>query len=73
VICVVGCAVATGVGAVTHTAEVEPGSNVVVVVGTGGVGLNVIQAARLAGAERIIAIDLLDNKLEFAREMGRPT
>jgi S-(hydroxymethyl)glutathione dehydrogenase / alcohol dehydrogenase len=65
--------VATGVGAVTHTAEVEPGSNVVVVVGTGGVGLNVIQAARLAGAERIIAIDLLDNKLEFAREMGRPT
>src|SRR5260221_10980836 len=49
VICVVGCAVATGVGAVTHTAEVEPGSNVVVVVGTGGVGLNVIQGARLAG------------------------
>lgn len=69
VVCIVGCAVATGVGAVMHTAEVEPGSNVVVV-GTGGVGLNVIQGARLAGAERVIAVDLLDNKLEFAREMG---
>lgn len=68
-VCVVGDAVATGVGAVLHTAEVEPGSNVVVV-GTGGVGLNVIQGARLAGAERIIAVDLLDNKLDFAREMG---
>ena len=69
VVCIVGDAVATGVGAVIHTAEVEPGSNVVVV-GTGGVGLNVIQGARLAGAERIIAVDLLDNKLEFAHEMG---
>jgi S-(hydroxymethyl)glutathione dehydrogenase/alcohol dehydrogenase len=69
VVCIVGDAVATGVGAVLHTAAVEPGSNVVVV-GTGGVGLNVIQGARLAGAERIIAVDLLDNKLDFAQAMG---
>ncbi len=69
IFCIVGCAVATGVDAVTHTAEVEPGSNVVVV-GTDGVGLNVIQGARLAGAERVIAVDLLDNKLEVAHEMG---
>jgi S-(hydroxymethyl)glutathione dehydrogenase / alcohol dehydrogenase len=69
VVCIVGCSVATGVGAVMHVAAIEPGSNVVVI-GTGGVGLNVIQGARLAGAERIIAVDLLDNKLEFAQEMG---
>jgi S-(hydroxymethyl)glutathione dehydrogenase / alcohol dehydrogenase len=65
----VGCAVMTGVGAVINTAQVEPGSSVLVF-GSGGVGLNVIQGAALAGAEKVIAVDLLDNKLEFAREFG---
>lgn len=65
----VGCAVMTGVGAVVNTAKVEPGSSVAVI-GCGGVGLNVVQGARLAGAERIIAVDMLDNKLEFARALG---
>ena len=65
----VACGVTTGIGAVVNTAKVEPGSNVVVI-GTGGVGLNVVQGARLAGAARIIAVDIRDNKLEFAREMG---
>lgn len=65
----VACGVTTGIGAVVNTAKVEPGSNVMVI-GTGGVGLNVVQGARLAGAARIIAVDVLDNKLEFAREMG---
>ena len=65
----VACGVATGTGAVWNTARVEPGANVVVI-GTGGVGLNAVQAARLAGAARVIAVDLLDQKLEFAREFG---
>jgi Zn-dependent alcohol dehydrogenase len=65
----VGCCVPTGVGAVTRCAEVEAGASVVVV-GCGGVGLNVVQGARLAGASTIIACDLLDNKLAFAREFG---
>ena len=65
----VGCSVMTGVGAVVNTAKVEPGATVAVI-GTGGVGLNVIQGAVLAGAARIIAIDILDNKLEYARTMG---
>jgi S-(hydroxymethyl)glutathione dehydrogenase/alcohol dehydrogenase len=65
----VGCSVPTGVGAVTNAARVEPGSSVLVV-GCGGVGLNVVQGARLAGASRIIACDLLDNKLEFAQDFG---
>ena len=67
--CLVGCSVMTGVGAVTNTARAEPGSNVVVI-GCGGVGLNAVQGAVLAGADRIIAVDLLDNKLEYAREFG---
>ena len=66
---VTGCAVVTGVGAVLNTAKVQPGSSVVVV-GIGGVGLNVIQGAVLANATTIIAIDLLDNKLELARQFG---
>jgi S-(hydroxymethyl)glutathione dehydrogenase/alcohol dehydrogenase len=66
---VVGCAVATGVGAVINAAKVEPGSSVVVI-GCGGVGLNVILGARLVSAGRIIAVDLLDNKLEYARSFG---
>ncbi len=65
----VGCAVITGVGAVINCAKVKPGSSVAVF-GTGGVGLNVVQGAALAGAERIIAVDLLDGKLQFARQFG---
>jgi Zn-dependent alcohol dehydrogenase len=65
----VGCAVTTGVGAVFNTARVVPGSTVAVF-GCGGVGLNVIQGARIAGARRIIAIDTLENKVSLAREFG---
>jgi len=67
--CLVGCSVMTGVGSVINTAKVEPGSSVMVI-GCGGVGLNVIQGARLAGAARIIAVDVLENKLAYAREFG---
>lgn len=63
------CGVITGLGAVVNTAKVEPNSSVVVI-GTGGVGLNAIQGAVLAGAYPIIAVDLLDNKLEAARAFG---
>jgi NDMA-dependent alcohol dehydrogenase len=65
----VGCCVPTGVGAATNAARVEAGSSVLVI-GCGGVGLNVVQGAKLAGAARIIACDLLDNKLEYAQEFG---
>jgi S-(hydroxymethyl)glutathione dehydrogenase / alcohol dehydrogenase len=65
----VGCGVTTGVGAVMHTAQVEPGSTVAVI-GVGGVGLNVIQGAQLAQAGQIIAVDLAPNKLEMARQFG---
>ncbi|MEX2080701.1 MAG: Zn-dependent alcohol dehydrogenase [Dehalococcoidia bacterium] len=65
----VGCSVMTGVGAVANTAKVPVGSTVAVV-GAGGVGLNIIQGAKLAGASRIIAVDLLENKLAAAREFG---
>ncbi|MDP9442742.1 MAG: Zn-dependent alcohol dehydrogenase [Actinomycetota bacterium] len=64
-----GCAVQTGVGAATNTASIRRG-DAVAVVGCGGVGLNVIQGARIAGAERIIAIDMVDTKLELARQFG---
>jgi S-(hydroxymethyl)glutathione dehydrogenase/alcohol dehydrogenase len=64
-----GCAVMTGVGAVINTARVEPGSSVAVF-GCGGVGLNMIQGARLVSASRIIAVDVQDHKLEFARRFG---
>lgn len=64
-----GCAILTGVGAVINTARVEPGS-VVAVFGLGGVGLSVVMGARLAGAWPIVAVDLLDAKLELARELG---
>ncbi len=66
---VVGCGVMTGVGAAINTAKVQPGS-ACAVIGTGGVGLNVIQGCALAGAERIIAVDIHPNKLEMAREFG---
>jgi len=65
----VGCAVMTGVGAALNTAKVEAGSSVVVF-GAGGIGLNVIQGAALAGADQIIAVDLEDKKLEFAQQFG---
>jgi S-(hydroxymethyl)glutathione dehydrogenase / alcohol dehydrogenase len=65
----IGCAVTTGVGAVLNTAKVEPGSTVAVI-GCGGVGLNVVQGAVIAGASRIIAVDLLDNKLDYAGSFG---
>ena len=65
----IGCGVTTGVGAVFHTAAVEPGSTVAVI-GCGGIGLSIIQGARLAGANKIIAIDVADNKLEMAQNFG---
>ena len=66
---IIGCSVATGIGAVIRHARVPAGSSVLVV-GCGGVGLNVIQGARLAGATPIIACDLRDNKLGYARNFG---
>lgn len=65
----VGCAVMTGVGAVINTADVEPGSRVAVF-GIGGVGLNAVQGAHLAGAETIIAIDTNPEKLKLAKQFG---
>jgi S-(hydroxymethyl)glutathione dehydrogenase/alcohol dehydrogenase len=65
----VGCGVTTGVGAAINTARVQPGSTVAVF-GCGGVGLNCIQGAAIAGATTIIAVDLLDNKLDMGREFG---
>jgi len=64
-----GCAVITGVGAVLNTAQVEPGSRVAVI-GLGGVGLNSLLGAALAGAKQIVAVDLRDDKLELARQLG---
>jgi NDMA-dependent alcohol dehydrogenase len=64
-----GCAVITGVGAVVNAAEVRPGRTVAVF-GTGGVGINVVQGALLAGAEKIIAVDLLESRLEHAKAFG---
>jgi len=64
-----GCAVITGVGAVINQAEVRPGRSVAVF-GTGGVGVNVVQGAALAGAEKIIAVDLMDSRLEQAKRFG---
>jgi Zn-dependent alcohol dehydrogenase len=66
---IIGCSVATGIGAVIRHAEVEAGSSVAVV-GCGGVGLNVVQGARLAGAKTIIAVDVVARKLDFARSFG---
>src|SRR5262249_27819617 len=67
--CLVGCAVLTGAGAVLHTAKVGLGQSVAVF-GAGGVGLSAIGAAAIAGANPIIAVDLVDRKLQFAREFG---
>ncbi|WKG04571.1 Zn-dependent alcohol dehydrogenase [Mycolicibacterium sp. HK-90] len=68
-IAIVGCAIATGVGAVRNTAGVQPGSTVAVI-GCGGVGLACVQGARLAGASRIVAVDVVAEKLELARQLG---
>ena len=67
--CYVGCGVTTGVGAVVNTAKVAPGDNVVVF-GLGGIGLNVIQGARLAGADRIVGVDINPDKEEWGRRFG---
>lgn len=68
-VCYIGCGVTTGIGAVINTAKVEPGANVVVF-GLGGIGLNVIQGARLAGANKIIGVDLNDTKKPLAENFG---
>jgi S-(hydroxymethyl)glutathione dehydrogenase/alcohol dehydrogenase len=68
-VCLLGCGVTTGIGAVLHTAKVEPGSSVAVF-GLGGIGLSVIQGAVLAGAERIIGIDMNPKKFELAAQLG---
>ncbi len=65
----IGCGVTTGVGAVIHTAKVEPGSTVAVI-GCGGVGLSAINGAAIAGAARIIAVDMVQSKLDLARKFG---
>src|SRR5215467_3580 len=67
--CLVGCGVMTGVGAAVNTAKVQPGQTVAVF-GCGGVGLNVIQGAALCGASKIIGVDLLNQKLKWAKEFG---
>ena len=68
-ICYIGCGVTTGIGAVIYTAKVWPGANVAVF-GLGGIGLNVIQGARMVGADKIIGIDLNPAKAEMARRFG---
>src|SRR5476649_1648445 len=65
----IGCGVTTGIGAVIYTAKVEPGANVVVF-GLGGIGLNVIQGARLAGANMIIGVDINPNRKSLAEKFG---
>ncbi len=67
--CYIGCGVTTGVGAVINTAKVQVGDNVVVF-GLGGIGLNVIQGARLAGANRIIGVDINPDREEWGRKFG---
>jgi S-(hydroxymethyl)glutathione dehydrogenase/alcohol dehydrogenase len=67
--CYIGCGVTTGIGAVINTAKVEPGSRVVVF-GLGGIGLNVIQGARMVGASQIIGVDLNPAKRQLAEQMG---
>lgn len=67
--CLTGCGVATGFGAAVHRAQVTAGSTVVVI-GCGGIGMNAIQGAALCGAARVIAVDVVDFKLEQARKFG---
>ncbi|MFZ1430232.1 MAG: S-(hydroxymethyl)glutathione dehydrogenase/class III alcohol dehydrogenase [Geminicoccaceae bacterium] len=68
-VCYIGCGVTTGIGAVINTAKVRPGDNVVVF-GLGGIGLNVIQGARLAGADMIVGVDLNPNRKQLAEKFG---
>ncbi len=68
-VCLIGCGVTTGLGAVINTAKVEPGANVVVF-GLGGIGLNVIQAARMVGANMIVGVDLNPMKRPLAEKLG---
>ena len=68
-VCYIGCAVTTGIGAVINTAKVEPGANVVVF-GLGGIGLNVIQGARMVGANMIVGVDVNPNRKELAEKFG---
>src|ERR1700754_2052918 len=68
-VCYIGCGVTTGIGAVINTAKVEPGANVVVF-GLGGIGLNVIQGARLVGANKIIGVDINPRRKELAERFG---
>ena len=68
-VCLLGCGITTGIGAVLHTAKVEPGSTVAVF-GLGGVGLSAIQGAAIAKAGRIVAVDINESKFELARQFG---
>ncbi|MFN9489682.1 MAG: S-(hydroxymethyl)glutathione dehydrogenase/class III alcohol dehydrogenase [Betaproteobacteria bacterium] len=68
-VCYIGCGVTTGIGAVINTAKVEPGANVVVF-GLGGIGLNVVQGARLAGADMIVGVDLNPSRKPLAEKFG---
>ena len=68
-ICYIGCGVTTGIGAVIYTAKVEPGANVVVF-GLGGIGLNVVQGARMAGADRIVGVDVNPAREALGRRFG---
>ena len=68
-VCYIGCGVTTGIGAVINTARVEPGANVVVF-GLGGIGLNVIQGARMAGADKIIGVDINPRRKALAERFG---
>ena len=68
-ICYIGCGVTTGIGAVIYTAKVEPGANVVVF-GLGGIGLNVIQGAKMVGADMIVGVDLNPEREAMARKFG---
>jgi S-(hydroxymethyl)glutathione dehydrogenase / alcohol dehydrogenase len=68
-VCYIGCGVTTGIGAVINTAKVEPGANVVVF-GLGGIGLNVIQGARMVGADMIVGVDLNPKKRVLAEKLG---
>jgi len=68
-VCLLGCGITTGVGAAINTAKIEPGSSVAVF-GLGGIGLGVIQGAVMSKAERIIAIDINEDKFAFAKDMG---
>ena len=68
-VCYIGCGVTTGIGAVINTAKVEPGSNVVVF-GLGGIGLNVVQGAKLVGADKIIGVDINPKRKALAEKFG---